>query len=197
MSSFASSSATSSFSAGKMNAIFSDTFLVPGFNDVSGALDSDAAFDFDDDLSGYGCHCRAPGVKAGGKPVDSIDAACLTWRRCHACVAEAYGMQKGQTCSKYRLRNNICGNNANDCRRGTCECDFQFAQTLSSIKNTISAAFMNFDDANCSSSRVNEGSNGAGPVCCRSSSTNLFTKFSPKHEICCSDGRVVEVGDLC
>ena len=81
-----------------------------GFNEASGSFDAaDADFDFDSDLSGYGCHCRAPGAKAGGKAVDAIDAACLTWRKCHACVANAYGMKNGETCSKYRIKNGVCG----------------------------------------------------------------------------------------
>lgn len=179
----------------------------------------------------YGCHCYPGGprqlLKTGhGKPLDEIDTACQKHKNCYKCIKALFndGSWLDETgCNPentaYKMVANLrdytvsCRVDQTSCRKSLCECDLQFATSITEIANfdqLHNHTYLErngFDYAsNCPrrGSNINEDIaccgdkksfpsvdilNGKKDACC----ANLA--YNSNREECCSPNVVTKVGN--
>lgn len=94
----------------------------------------------------YGCHCFPGGKKTrtvGGKgpAMDEIDNVCRTQFQCHKCVELDTGCDPDTTAYKAQFRGGkkalvkqvVCKDPENSCKRQMCECDKRMAENLKKV----------------------------------------------------------------
>merc|ERR1712176_722263 len=89
------------------------------------------------DIDGHGCVCKGllKGDSPLGSPVDEIDRACQTYRKCLKCVGRKCG---GYKVNRYGDCINKPGSGSGTCKRQTCECDLEFAANLNAVSDSWS-----------------------------------------------------------
>jgi hypothetical protein len=103
----------------------------------------------------YGCHCYPGGpdhlLRSGhGRPIDKIDTICQKHKSCYKCLnaifnAGKWGVGTDTNCNPenttYKMILNTttkkvsCPDNQTLCRKSLCECDLEFATSITGLEN--------------------------------------------------------------
>lgn len=173
------------------------------------------------DFWAYGCFCHQltgkPMSEIGkGKPIDSLDTACHSYKVCLSCAASQFGENCTNNAASYRWvygrrdKSIYTKEDENSCEASLFNCDLAFAQQMFESRQLAESGsgqwFNGFDEnESCSSS----GGGGGSPSDSSASSQrftvehqccggfgNPFVKINPATQQCCS-GKAASVEGSC
>jgi len=159
----------------------------------------------------YGCHCYPGGpdnlLKSGhGRPLDKIDTVCQRHKNCYKCVnaifnAGRWGIGSVTNCNPenttYKmildttLQTVTCPKDQTLCRKSLCECDLEFATSITGMANfddEYNPDYLQrngFDHVN-SCPKLSNGNASSELQCCGTKTSFPFVEpLSGKRNECC------------
>ena len=137
-----------------------------------------------------------------GRPVDSLDSACKTYKECQKCARLKYG----ETCItdfvEYKVNElsgeRVCDGQIGTCGRDLCMCDLAFARAHVAVTNQFNQMYWSGLGWSADDCTITGTTGSADFQCCQAANKDTaFALYNANNMICCADGSIGNVGDQC